>query len=529
MGGLVVGVAVLAGVWLLMPTKSRGRGRRLLPEQKSLNKFDGIPWGGRSLPDDAATSHFLVLGTTGSGKTLTIKQLMERELPRIGGGDSRALIYDAKQDVLSYLSRLNLRAEVLTLNPFDRRGVRWDLARDITSPASALQFASILIPEESGNNRFFSDAGRDLLAGVIKSFIQCAPGTWSLRDLVLAMRRRESMQELLAMSVHGEGLIEAYFQEERTLHNILSTVRSRLAPFEPIAALWDQSSTSVSLEEWSKGEFILILASNESVRIALDAVNRALFKRMSELIVSQPESRTRRTWFFLDEVREAGKLPGLTSLLTKGRSKGACVVLGLQDIDGLREAYGSNLANEICGMCSNKAVLRLESPETAAWASKMVGEYESIEHLRSVSSDATFSRRNRTKSETRVRAAAVLPSEFLSLPPTTRETGLSGYYLSPNIGAFRSVISIEPLVVHETRAGQSSVRDFDARPDSDQYLTRWSASDMNRLQLESNETEKVDARSPNRRLQLKKGGLASVQKHPRSFRSASSVEQQSEQ
>ena len=65
---------------------------------------------------------------------------------------------------------------------------------------------------------------------------------------------------------------------------------------------------------------------------------------------------------FLDDVREAGKLDGLSRLLNQGRTKGACVVLGFQDSDGMRDVYGEYVANELVGQCANKAILRVENP-----------------------------------------------------------------------------------------------------------------------------------------------------------------------
>ena len=80
------------------------------------------------------------------------------------------------QDLISFLSGLDLSCEWVTFNPFDKRGFAWDVAADVTSPASALQTATILIPEEQGNNRFFADAARDLLNGVFLSNIESTTG-----------------------------------------------------------------------------------------------------------------------------------------------------------------------------------------------------------------------------------------------------------------------------------------------------------------------------------------------------------------
>ncbi len=95
--------------------------------------------------------------------------------------------------------------------------------------------------------------------------------------------------------------------------------------YEFIAASWERSSRSISLREWLETESILILGNDEATRTALDAINQVIFKRLSELVLAQSESEseTRRTWIFLDELRQGGRLEELSALLTKGRSKGA--------------------------------------------------------------------------------------------------------------------------------------------------------------------------------------------------------------
>ena len=397
-----------------------------------------------------------------------------------GRNDTRALVFDSKQDVLGLLESMDLGVPVLTMNPFDARCVAWDIARDVTSPASALQMAKTIIPEEDGNNRFFSDAARDLLCGVMLSFIEVSPGRWTFSDVVYALQRKERLEKVLERTERGRDRLASYFSEERVLHNIMSTIRSRIAPFEPIASLWQRAWTKVSLREWINGQFVLVLASNEAVGAALDSVNQVIFRRLVELTLSQSESKLRRSWFFLDEVREAGKLPGLSKLLTKGRSKGACVALGFQDVHGLKDAYGEHVAAEIIGQTSQKALLRMESPETASWAARVLGEYETIEILRSTSGKVLPS--SRTRSEHRVKADAVMPSEFQTIPPTTAETGLSGYFLTPYVGAFKATLPLRDVLVDAPLP--RTAPDFAERAERQQYLIPWEGRDYRRLSLD---------------------------------------------
>jgi hypothetical protein len=76
----------------------------------------------------------------------------------------------------------------------------------------------------------------------------------------------------------------------------------------------------------------------------------------------------------------------------------------------------------------------------------------------------------------------VLDSEFMDLPETTPATGLSGYFLSPTLGAFRDCIPGDWIARHLTPADQT-VPDSLRRPESDEYLQPWEASDAELLCL----------------------------------------------
>lgn len=492
-GVFVLIIAVFLWVTFFRRKDSERRGRSLLSDREAerqearsdrANEDGRITWGGVRLPRVAETSHFLAVGTTGSGKSLTLGKLMEQALSGARpGSDTRALVYDPKQEVMSFLAGLDLEVPVVTLNAFDRRATEWDMAADVTSPATALQIASTFIPEEGGSsNRYFSDTARDLLTGVMLSFIESGE-QWGLRDLVLTMRSRARIEEVLSQTEAGQDLLEMHAGDSRAFHNVLSTARSRLAPFEPVAAAWARTEHRVSLREWIASEMVLVLGNDDSVRTAMDAINQVLFQRATELVLRESNSWSRRTWFFIDEVREAGKLTALPRLMNKGRSKGACVALGFQDIHGMKSVYGAEVALELVGQCSNKVLLRMESAETAKWAAETVGQYEEIQVLESRSRDSVNLTRGQTqRSEQRVTRDVVMPSEFLGIEPTTEKSGLAGYYLTPFVGVYRRTLPLAHFLEGRKQAN-AAVPDFLERPESDQYLDPWTRRDIERLGL----------------------------------------------
>lgn len=477
---------VASAHWRGRTLRSTAEATQLLDAARSPTD-PGLSLGSLRLPSRAACSHFAIAGATGSGKTLLQRLLMQSALSRIGQGDShRALLYDAKQDLLPLLAGMDLRAPIHTLHPLDRRAVAWNMAADIKTPAAALQTASLLIPEiKTDNNPFFANAARHLLTGAINALIEQAGAHWTLLHVLLVMRDPVRLGNLLGRSDHTRFLLQ-YFEHTGTFQNILSTVLTALAPFDTLAAAWDRAEKSISLARWMTEESILVLGCDEANRVALEAMNRLIFRRISELVLSRPEVTDpdgygSRTWFFLDEVREAGKLESLSRLLTKGRSKGAAVVLGFQDIAGLQDVYGKEVANELVGQCATSVMLRLNSPETAAWASKLIGSREVLEtrhgHSRSYHSALqTLPGTGSSVSHGLATRPLVLDSEIMGLPPTSFDTGLSAYVVTPWTGAFHEHLSGDWLR-QNLRPPEARVPNFLPSPAPHQYLRPWGPED----------------------------------------------------
>lgn len=455
----------------------------LVVSDQELEEFfdETYQFGPILLDHDECTQHFLYGAATGGGKTTNIRLLMQDVMRDIRiKPDTRALIYDAKQDQQSILAGIDPHIQVVTFDPFDARGAAWDMAADVQEPRVAIEIAFTLIPETQESQPFFSSAARHLLVGVMTSFM-VRKLDWLLGDVIRALSSPRKLRRVLAACKYTRGLISKYFGDPKLLANILSTVATKLLPFEPIAACWDSATKRVSLEHWVEGNFVVILGNSETSRHAIDALNRCIFKRAVDLHLNQSESTTRRTWWFVDEVSEAGRLDGMKSLLKKSRSKGGCVVLAFQSIEGLRDTklYGPNETAEIIGQIGHKCIGRLECPETAEWAARIFGEQEirQVTNNRSWSAssgkDGGSSSYSFSENEQFVTQRSVLPSEFLSLPPCNDINGLSAYYLSRVTGAFWSHIGGDELFGEALLPRDTNVKDFVPRPIESQFLEPW--------------------------------------------------------
>lgn len=503
-------------------------------------------WAGNEFNRRLGDQHYLVVGASGSGKTTLINHVLHS----IATDPSvRSLVYDPKQELVPFLLGLRgidaeadrLTSSIKILQPFDSRSTGWDMASDIDSPLSARQLATILIPDAEsggGTDSFFTNAVRDILTGVILAFIECVPnrGSWRFRDVLLALLYDPYLQFVLEMSLTRDGadfpmldrIRETYFGEQadsRTRSNIRSTINAKLAVFEPVAAAWHKAEKSqalgglFSLSSWiderpseANPGSILVLGNDEAARAALDPINHAFFKRASELVLARRErtSQERETgvnqiWFVLDEVREAGRLDGLGRLLTKGRSKDVCILMGFQDIDGLREVYGKEAANEMCAQFNNIAVLRVNSPETAQWASDLFGRR--IEEARNTSTGLSESGLTINEGRSEEERPFFHTDTFLHGTNAAKAKGVFGFRKGPDLeigslsrekarASFRfeerteAPINATSKVREKLISGAAGLSEneaarlvsaFDARPITDQYLEPWNDADWARL------------------------------------------------
>jgi Type IV secretion-system coupling protein DNA-binding domain len=424
--------------------------------------------------------HTLALGKTGSFKSKFLRLMMQSTLPLVERGQGyRGLVYDAKQDICSYLVGMGISPErLLIVNPFDERGLEWAYGVDCCDGGvkTCQQLGYILLPEDNGHNRYFTDAARELIISSLLGLVECCPdGDFTFRHHICIAGDKE---DLLAFLKAHRGTLEVeraitFLEDPKTTPAILSTVLSRISRFAPIAAAWSVAQKRFSLKTWiEEANSVLVLPRDYSCKDPLDAMNRVLFTRATQLLLSQPDvpDDQVRTFKFVDEARNLGPLD-LTPILTEGRSRGVAAVLAFVDMDGFRDAQGSeNKGNEIAAMCSNVAVFKLKSPTTARYAADLFGKQEVEDHRGMVKE-----------------GYAVTPDQFQSLPEPSRQTGSYGYYST----MFASYPGFIPGYVAERDLLPpcSDFPNFVARDPKHQYLKPLTSEERTRFGLPARKGE----------------------------------------
>lgn len=463
-------------------------------------------WGGEFLDDEQASLHFLALGSTGSGKTINILLLMRSVIKRLmePGSDVRAVVYDSKTDLLSTIKGMGVSQENLViLNPFDERRRAWDLAKDITTPAEADDMATLLIPADpSAKDPYFAHMAQRFLSGVIQAFQFNAPGQWTLRDLVLSAKDPEILKRIFLSCRYTQDLCR-HFGAELTSENVRSTMDGRLLALQSVAASWHRAKETFTIGEWMKNQQVLVLGNSPKGRDPIRRINQLLFTSLAKEVLGKPGRERSKHWFFLDELRELGELDYLADMMIVGRSKGASMILGFQDVHGLYAEYGKERASEIIGCTQNFALLRINAtqPETQKWASDVAGQLRYRERKRSYgtsSSNGGSTTSENVSDETKTESIYI-PSYFSrQIPQTNGKNGMVGVYFTKE-KLYEVEVSPEVLFHsnHETYGVPQPDEQF---PDhvqmaDDQFLLeRWDQDDMKRLGIPEVPSEMKEVR-----------------------------------
>lgn len=209
-----------------------------------------------------------------------------------------------------------------------------------------------------------------------------------------------------------------------------------------------------------------------------------------ELVRRQPEvphGEVRHTWVIVDELRNAGDLEDLDKLLVEGRSKGACVALGFQDISGLREVFGSKRADEIVGTCANKVFLQNGEGSTIEYASKHFKSQEILEtKVSNNTSTGSTDSRGFNVNKQKVMRPVVHEGLLKSLPkPVYGYQGLAGYCDTALVGTefpYRMEVTHE-FLSENLPTPDKSVLGFEERPPEHLTLEEWAPIELTRLGL----------------------------------------------
>ena len=320
-----------------------------------LVRFGSVP-----MPPDVETLHSLICASTGTGKTVALRQLLG-DIRRRG---DRAIVLDAGHD----LSRAFRRDEDLVLSAGDEGSLGWDLRNEVRKPSEWARFVAAVVPVTGGG-----DSGewvRKAQAFLTAICEQVGTETTNKELLTIA-----TAWDTTALAPVLEGTPAASLLAEGGDRYLVS-VRNNLG--EKLASWKYGTSGDFSLRRYMTGDDRrwLWLPYRDMEKGAQGPAIAGWIDMLVLAGLERAERPGQRTWIIIDELDSIGTIGGLKEAVTRLRKSNIAVVAAIQDLSQLVERYGRETAQTLFGCFSNRLFLRCTASDLAEKVAKELGEAE---------------------------------------------------------------------------------------------------------------------------------------------------------
>jgi type IV conjugative transfer system coupling protein TraD len=373
----------------------------------------GVP-----LIKNAEKQHILILGTTGSGKTNALHELLQQIRTR----KQRAIIVDMTGVFIEKYYRPGIDK---ILNPRDVRSEPWSLWGECQNSSHLKSIASILIPaNERGEETFWVKSSRSLFVTTAEELKQTGSLTNKKFFGFAADLPVKQIQEFYR---HTKAAALVSPDAKETVMGVRSHLRACIDGLE----LFEETDQPFSIRDWVSdegGEEWLFLSSPPETREEIASLMSLWTSISIEALNAMSRDLDRRLWVVIDELPAIKKLPKLHTMLAEVRQRGGCVVLGSQDMSLLDDIYGYNIVKSISNLCSTKVVFRIEGSDIAERMSKWLGVQEVSESAENISYGAHQMRDGVNLNENRKEKPTVHYDKIMKLPNLEAYLKVPGNY-----------------------------------------------------------------------------------------------------
>lgn len=332
-------------------------------------KIASIPF-----PYKSSSTHTLITGASGSGKTVLISDIINQ----LKNKKAKVIIYD-KMGVYTKRFFNQDKGDIL-LNPLDIRSSSFNLISEINKKNDCDNIAKAFISSKgSSEDPFWENAAKIVFAEILKYLKeQNINDNKSLKDIFFG-KDATLFNKIIKSSVACQKILPD--NSERTTGSILTVMLTYIAS---LRYLKEEEENIFSIGDWIKDDSksgFLIISSRADQHESLKPLISVYIETAINNILSLNQSQNREIYLILDELPTLQYVPSLMSGLAESRQFGSNFFLSIQDISQIRDIYHKNKSQSINALCRNKIIFSTDDQETAKYYSDNIGIKE-IEETR---------------------------------------------------------------------------------------------------------------------------------------------------
>ena len=338
---------------------------------KSDHKVSDIRIDKLPLVKNSETKNILLQGSVGTGKSVTMRKLMDHARAR---GDM-VIVFDKNCDFITDYFDAKIDK---VLNPLDARCVAWDLWSECITLPDFENIADILIPMGSNEDPFWQGSARTI-------FVEAAYRMRNDEDRSYAKLLNTLLSiDLPRLRAYLEGTPASNLVDgkiEKTAISIRSVLTNYAKAIRYLQGIEAQGAV-FTIRDWMRGvrdgekNGWLFLTSDETSHKALKPLISMWLSIASHSLLSMGVNLDRRVWIFADELPTLHKLPDLVTIIPEARKFGGCFVLGFQSYAQLEDIYGVKSAAALNQVLNTRFFFRSPDRVSAEFAAGEIGEKE---------------------------------------------------------------------------------------------------------------------------------------------------------
>lgn len=364
------------------------------------------------LPKNAEFQHMMITGTTGSGKSNLIHQLLKQ----IRDQGDQAIVVDTTGGIFA---RFFEKTNDMLLNPLDARSKKWNLWHEGSQDYSLDEIAEALIPEGKSYDQFWTQSARQVFCESVrflKQHNQCS--YQELLNMTLHLPLKALQERLRGTNVSS--IVDPAI--DKTALSVRASLASSLRPLQALEEVSQERSNDQHKDSLSLLSFLkyntktwIFLSCQPDQREFLKPLFSTWISLMIKGIMQRSEGEGKRTWIIIDELASLNRLPSLMLGLSEIRKYGGCFVLGFQDLHQLEEVYGHTVTKSLSNLTGTKVLFRNVDTEVATRVARYLGEQEKQEASESISFGAHQMRDGVNLSNQKQTRPVVTPSQIMML------------------------------------------------------------------------------------------------------------------